>query len=269
MAIFRKIHVSFWSDSFISDLDKDKKLFYLYILTNERTTQCGIYEITKKQISFDLGYTIDTVSKLLEYFIKCNKIRYNEATKELAIKNWIKYNGSTSPKVQSCINKEITNIKDTLLIQYLKSIDTQSQEEEEKEEEEDTDKEEEISEIYNLYPSKCPVKNTSTGKTLKNKDKIRSLLKLKSKDEICSIINRYSKECKESKIYMKNFSTFLNNIPDYSDMNQAQQSAPKKRMVHYKMFGHFYTHYEKAYNENLTSYGAENIEFLNYVEDGN
>jgi hypothetical protein len=51
--------------------------------------------------------------------------------------------------------------------------------------------------------------------------------------------------------------------------NQSQQAIPKKRMVHYKMFGHFYTHHEKAYNENLTSYGAENIEFLNYVEDGN
>ena len=58
MAIFRKIHTSFWSDSFTSELERDKKLFYLYILTNERTTQCGIYEITKKQISYDLGYNM-------------------------------------------------------------------------------------------------------------------------------------------------------------------------------------------------------------------
>ena len=28
MAIFRKIHTSIWSDSFFSELDKDKKLFY-------------------------------------------------------------------------------------------------------------------------------------------------------------------------------------------------------------------------------------------------
>lgn len=135
MAIFRKIHTSFWSDSFTSELERDKKLFYLYLLTNERTTQCGIYEITKKQISFDLGYSIDTVSKLIKDFEKSGKIKYNEQTKEIAIKNWLKYNSSSSPKVQSCIDKEFKLVKDTLLIQYLNSIDTCSQEEEEEEKE--------------------------------------------------------------------------------------------------------------------------------------
>jgi hypothetical protein len=144
MAIFRKIQTSFWSDSFISDLDKDKKLFYLYLLTNERTTQCGIYEITKKQIAFDLSYSIDTVSKLLNYFIGVGKIKYNEDTKEVAVKNWLKYNKSTSPKVQSCINKELKMVKDTLLIQYINSIDTDTQEEEEQEEEQEQDNSSEL-----------------------------------------------------------------------------------------------------------------------------
>ena len=54
MAIFRKIHTSFWSDPFIQDLDNDHRLFYLYLLTNERTKQCGIYEISKKQMAFEL-----------------------------------------------------------------------------------------------------------------------------------------------------------------------------------------------------------------------
>lgn len=140
MAIFRKIHTSFWSDSYISELERDKKLFYLYLLTNERTTQCGIYEITKKQISFDLGYSIDTVSNLIKYFEKSGRIKYNEQTKEIAIKNWLKYNGSTSPKVQLCINKEFKMVKDTLLIQYLNSMDTCSQEEQEEEQEKEENK---------------------------------------------------------------------------------------------------------------------------------
>lgn len=135
MAIFRKIHTSFWSDCFISELDKDKKLFYIYLLTNEHTTQCGIYEITKKQIAFDLGYSIDTVSRLLEYFINTGKIRYNNKTFEVAMKNWHKYNPDTSPKVKSCVAKELKNVKDTSLIQYIYSIDTQSQQEQEQEQE--------------------------------------------------------------------------------------------------------------------------------------
>lgn len=143
MAIFRKIHTSFWSDSFVSDLDKDKKLFYIYLLTNERTKQCGVYEITKKQIAYDLGYSIDTVSKLIQYFIKTKKIKYNEETKELAIGNWLKYNNSTSIKVQTCINNEFLKVKDRVLIEYVKSIDTHLQEEEEQEEEKEQKQEKE------------------------------------------------------------------------------------------------------------------------------
>lgn len=153
MAIFRKIHTSFWSDSFTSELERDKKLFYLYLLTNERTTQCGIYEITKKQISYDLGYSIDTVSKLIKEFEKLGKIKYNDITKEVAIKNWLKYNGSTSPKVQACINKELKFVKDILLIQYLSSIDTQTQEEEEEEKEEKKEEEDNNNEIFNFRKS--------------------------------------------------------------------------------------------------------------------
>ena len=141
MAIFRKIHTSFWSDTFIQDLDNDHKLFYLYLLTNERTKQCGIYEISKKQISFDLGYSIDRVSKLLKYFIDTNRIMYSEPTKELALRNWTKFNGSTSPKVVSCIKSELLNVKDRVLIEYVNGMYTASQQEQEQEEEQEQEQE--------------------------------------------------------------------------------------------------------------------------------
>jgi hypothetical protein len=140
MAIFRKIHTSFWSDPFIQDLDNDHRLFYLYLLTNERTKQCGIYEISKKQMAFELGYSIDRVSKLLAYFIKVGKILYSETTKEVALKNWLKYNGSTSPKVVSCIKSELCVVKDRVLIEYVNGMYTASQEEQEQEEEEEQEK---------------------------------------------------------------------------------------------------------------------------------
>ena len=140
MAIFRKIHTSFWSDPFIQDLDNDHRLFYLYLLTNEKTKQCGIYEISKKQIAFELGYSIDRVCKLLAYFIKNDKILYSDATKEVALKNWMKYNSSTSPKVVSCIKSELCVVKDRVLIEYVNGMYTASQEEEEQEEEQEQEK---------------------------------------------------------------------------------------------------------------------------------
>ena len=140
MATFRKIHTQYWSDPFMQALTPEQKYFYLFLLTNDKTKQCGIYEITKRQICYDTGYNIDTVSKLLEYFIIGDKIRYNSSTNEIAIKNWKKYNDSASPKVQSCINQELKSVKDKTLIEYLYSMDTKSQENKNKIQEEEENK---------------------------------------------------------------------------------------------------------------------------------
>jgi hypothetical protein len=68
------------------------------------------------------------------------KILYSETTKEVALKNWLKYNGSTSPKVVSCIKSELCVVKDRVLIEYVNGMYTASQEEQEQEEEEEQEK---------------------------------------------------------------------------------------------------------------------------------
>jgi len=136
MASYRHIHTNFWSDSFVIDLTPEQKYFYLYLLTNEKTRQCGIYEITKRQISFDTGYNVDTINKLIVFFTDNNKIIYSEETSEVCLINWSKHNFSNSPKVQSCIIKELKLVKNRVLIQYLYSMDTQSQEKEKEKEKE-------------------------------------------------------------------------------------------------------------------------------------
>ncbi len=197
-----------WGDSFFSELDKDKKLFYIYLLTNEKTKQCGVYEITKKQIAFDLEYSIGTVSILLKYFIKLGKIRYNEQTSELALKNWHKYNASTSPKVVACMDKEFAMVKDTVLIQYVKGIDTDPQEEEEKEKEEEQEQETilkivkiDFIEFWNLYDKK-------TGDKSKLIKKWNSF-SLELQNEILEYIPLY-KLSQPKKQFRKNAETFFN-----------------------------------------------------------
>jgi hypothetical protein len=144
MAIFRKVHTQIWSDPFFSELENEKKIFYLYILTNERTRQCGIYEISKKHMAFDLGISIEKVSNLIKFFSKCGKIHFSDTTNEIAVKNWAKYNYSTSPKVVKCIESELCNVKNRVLIEYIYSIDSVSQEEEEKEEEQEQKEEKKL-----------------------------------------------------------------------------------------------------------------------------
>jgi hypothetical protein len=203
MAIFRKIHTSFWSDPFIQDLDNDHKLFYLYLLTNEKTKQCGIYEISKKQISFELGYSIDRVSKLLAYFIKSGKILYSETTKEIAIKNWNKFNGSTSPKVVSCINSELKNVKDTVLIEYVNGIYTASQEEEEQEEEQETEKDNFFDDLWQLYTKQGNKKTSNSAFNNLTKKEIE-IVKLHIPNYIKNHIDN------DKMNFLPHFSTYLN-----------------------------------------------------------
>jgi hypothetical protein len=141
MAIFRKVHTQIWSDPFFSELNSEKKIFYLYLLTNERTKQCGIYEISKRHIAFDLSITIKSVTDMLTFFNSKGKLKYSEATNEIAVKNWAKYNYSTSPKVVKCIESELKVVKNRVLIEYIYSIDTLSQEEQEEEEEQEQEQE--------------------------------------------------------------------------------------------------------------------------------
>lgn len=142
MAIYRPIHVSFWSDSFVLGLTPEEKYFFLYLMTNPKTQQSGIYELPKSLMQFETGYNSDTINKLLKKFVDYGKIKFDETTNEVMIINWLKYNYSNSPKVLKCIQKEILNIKSKLLkkefdkvcIGYKYSISTSSQEEEKEEE---------------------------------------------------------------------------------------------------------------------------------------
>lgn len=71
-----------------------------------------------------------------------------------------------------------------------------------------------IEEIYKAYPTKCERRQQFTGKCSKDKDRIRILLtkKHKTKDEILAAIRQTVSEG----AYLKNFSTFLNNLPEVS-----------------------------------------------------
>ena len=71
-----------------------------------------------------------------------------------------------------------------------------------------------VNRIYAIYPTKCPVSQRNTGKCSKDKDRIARLLKTTTEEKLSSTIKRYIDDCIKQNSYIKNFSTFLNNIPD-------------------------------------------------------
>ena len=159
MAAYRQVHISFWQDPYIEDLSPKEKYFYLYLMTNSRTKQCGCYEISMKLIKYETGLTQQEIDSYIEKLSVGKKIGYDKENQEFLLLNWLKHNSFKSPKVLACIEKELEFVKtqnfidyinlfiegnipiDSLSIDYNKTIDTQSQEEEEEEEEEEEKKE--------------------------------------------------------------------------------------------------------------------------------
>ena len=116
MSIYRHVHINYWQDAFILDLTPEEKYFYVYLLTNSKTKQCGIYELPIRIIETETGYNRETVDKLLNRFEEYDKIVYDKATKEIYLKNWSKHNKITSFKVKKCVEKELSKVKSKELI---------------------------------------------------------------------------------------------------------------------------------------------------------
>ena len=114
MAKFRQIQTSFWSNTYIQEeMTAEDKYFYLYLMTNEFTTQIGIYSITKKQMAFDLGYSMESVTALLQRFETYHKlIKYDVESREIILLKWAENNLNIGGKpVQDLIKKEIKQVK--------------------------------------------------------------------------------------------------------------------------------------------------------------
>lgn len=124
MALFRTIQMSFWTDAKISDdFAPEDRYFYLYLMTNPHTNLCGCYEITKRQMSDETGYTKSKVEELVKRLgNKHNVIDYCEDTKEVILLNWYKFNWTKSDKLRKPLAYEIDRIKNGTFKNYLKEL---------------------------------------------------------------------------------------------------------------------------------------------------
>ena len=113
MATYRNVQMSFWTDSKVmDDFTPEDKLFFLYIMTNPLTSLCGCYECSKKRMSRDTGYSVETITNIIYRMENIHQVaRYNEDTKEILIMNWDKYNWTQSSKVLDVAYKGAIQIK--------------------------------------------------------------------------------------------------------------------------------------------------------------
>ena len=114
MGNYTMIKDTFWTDADVSEFTPDEKLFYLYSIANLHKSKCGCYEITPKQIAFEIGWDIQKAESILEGFAEReNKIAYDKDTHEIFVRNFPKHNWSTSPKLDKPLLNDILRVKNT------------------------------------------------------------------------------------------------------------------------------------------------------------
>jgi len=121
MALSRNIQISFWTDSkIIDEFTPEDRYFYLYLMTNPHTNLCGCYEISVKQMADEMGYSRETVEKLIERMVTYHHvIDYSRETKEILLVNWHKYNWVGSGKLRVALENEISKVKCSIFYEFL------------------------------------------------------------------------------------------------------------------------------------------------------
>lgn len=117
--IKRIVNTKFWQDEKVLDnYSVEDKYFMLYILTNPRTSQLGIYKLPKKIASFETGYTREVIEVLLQRFRdKYQNILYNDKTQEISLLNSLKYSiVKGGAPVISLLEKELSQVESDELI---------------------------------------------------------------------------------------------------------------------------------------------------------
>ena len=195
---YRKIHESFWTDPDVEELTPEQKYFYLYLLTNPATNQIGLFEFSERRASFETGYNKETIEKLLQHFEDTGKIVRSTHTKELVICKFWSHNSSTSPKVMKHVDDLLAKVKDRVLIQYIYSMDTLSQEEKEEKKEEEKEKNISTDKLREATDTFIELWNrlneSSIRYTAKKKTQVKKRLETFTPEEICTSIMNRSKD---------------------------------------------------------------------------
>lgn len=99
---------SFWTDSYIENLDPIEKLLFIYLLTNPLCNIAGIYQIQTKRIAFEIGIDKEMVEKLLKRLVDDGKIiRHHDW---LLIVNHAKHQSFKNPNVTAGIKRIIEEL---------------------------------------------------------------------------------------------------------------------------------------------------------------
>ena len=125
MAKYRPVYTKIWKDRDFMVLQKEAKLLFLYLITNESINNSGVYEIPLKIISAETGIGISTIDQLLTNGCIKNVV-YDREHEVVFITNARKYSAGGNPaQVEKGILTEFTHLNKTPLWKFFLQLNPQ------------------------------------------------------------------------------------------------------------------------------------------------
>lgn len=120
MSKLRSIDTKIWSDTWFEELCAEEKLLFIYLITNEKTNMLGVYEMSKKKISFETSISISNVEKHLKRFENDAKIIYRK--NNVILCNFLKHQKYNSNMMVSAVRiyNELSNELKIKGLEYIK-----------------------------------------------------------------------------------------------------------------------------------------------------
>ena len=103
---YRIVATRFWKDKTIRRLDPLEKELYLYLLTNDQTTMCGIYQTTLDEMAHDTGLDYRQIPLMLEKFAEMGIAGFYD-DEWVVIPNYMKHQNMDNEKVRAGVKSDM------------------------------------------------------------------------------------------------------------------------------------------------------------------
>lgn len=111
MAKQRMVDPKFWSDPWVRKLNPLDRYLFLYLLTNERSSWCGVYELDLGMMAFESGIDERDLEKSMLPRLS-TKMLYVDGW--VCMKNWDKYHDNGSEQTRKGIENAWNNVPDKI-----------------------------------------------------------------------------------------------------------------------------------------------------------
>lgn len=93
----RFINTSFWSDTWIVDhLTRDERYFFMYLLTNDKTSIAGVYELSVKMMAFETDFSPTEIAQMFNRLK--SRVRYVDGW--VVMRNGVKNQNYRNEKIR-------------------------------------------------------------------------------------------------------------------------------------------------------------------------